>query len=248
MSTIAPGRAERTVRRFPIGLTAAAGIALALLVGLGVWQLQRLAWKQDLLARIERLKTAPPQPLSPVMAQAARGADVSFTRVEAACMSPPSPPIYRYAVHEGVVGWRLMSPCRLADGSSIALDRGLVNRFTGGMAPVAMAFPPASEVVGVLRKPGAASFLTPAPARAPDGSVTLLSVDPAALRLIAGPRSVSWYIAVEREVPAGGGLTPAALPEDIPNNHFVYALTWFGLAGVLVWMWAAFVVKRMREP
>jgi cytochrome oxidase assembly protein ShyY1 len=43
-------------------------------------------------------------------------------------------------------------------------------------------------------------------------------------------------------------LTPAALPQDIPNHHFVYALTWFGLAGVLVWMWAAYAWRRMRAP
>ena len=235
--------------RFPIGLTVASAVALALLVGLGVWQLHRLAWKQDLLARIERLKTAAPRPLAPVLAEAARGADVEFTRVETTCAPEAAPPpVYRYAVHEGVVGWRLMTPCRLIDGTSIALDRGLVDRLSGGMAPVAASFPPAGNVVGVLRKPGAASFLTPAPTRAADGSVSLLSVDPAALRMIAGSTAAPWYLAVEKEVPPPAGLTPAALPEDIPNNHFVYALTWFGLAGVLIWMWAAFVVRRMRGP
>ena len=39
-------------------------------------------------------------------------------------------------------------------------------------------------------------------------------------------------VAVERETPVPPGLVPAALPQDIPNNHLVYALTWFGLAGV----------------
>ena len=42
----------KTESRFPIGLTLAAAIALAILIGLGIWQIQRLAWKQDLLARV----------------------------------------------------------------------------------------------------------------------------------------------------------------------------------------------------
>lgn len=236
------------MKRFPVGLTLAATIGLVVLLGLGVWQMKRLAWKTDLLARIERLKQAQPRPLAEVLAQGARGADVGFIRVETACEPTPGPTasIYRYALRQGQVGWRLMGACRLPDGTSIALDRGLVDRFAGGMAPVAATFPPAASVIGVLRKPGSASFLTPAPARAADGSVTLLAVNRAALRLIAGPAVQPDYLAVEKETPSPPGITPAAIPEDIPNNHFVYALTWFGLAGVLIWMWAAFVVRRMR--
>lgn len=236
------------MRRFPVGLTVAAAVALAVLIGLGAWQVHRLAWKTDLLARIERLKHAPPRPLADVLAEAARGVNVSFTRVETICApaAGAATSIYRYALRDGRVGWRLMGTCRLADGTAITLDRGLVDKFAGGMAPAAAAFPPAASVVGVLRQPGGHSILTPAPATAADGSVTLLAVDPAALRLIAGPAAAPWYLAVEKETPAPPGITPAALPEDIPNNHFVYALTWFGLAGVLIWMWAAFVVRRMR--
>ncbi|HEY1415408.1 MAG TPA: SURF1 family protein [Caulobacteraceae bacterium] len=232
--------------RFPLGLTVAAVVTLVVLVGLGAWQVQRLAWKTDLLARIERLKHAPPRPLADVLAQ--HGIDLSFTRVETPCAPTPgpAPSIYRYALRQGQVGWRLMGACRLTGGTTIALDRGLVNRFAGGMAPAAAAFPPAVSVVGVLRKPGSSGFLTPAPARSADGSVTLLAIDPAALKLIAGPSAAPYYLAVENETPPPPGISPAALPEDIPNNHFVYALTWFGLAGVLVWMWAAFVVRRMR--
>jgi surfeit locus 1 family protein len=234
--------------RFPVGLTVAAAVALAVLLGLGLWQMRRLAWKTDLLARIAAARHASPRPLADVLAEAARGADVGFTRVETACApaSGRAPSIYRYALRQGRVGWRLMGPCRLAGGTTIALDRGLVDRFAGAMAPAAAAFPPAASVVGVLRKPGSAGFLTPAPAKARDGSVSLLAIDPAALRLIAGPAAAPWYLAVEKETPPPPGVTPAALPQDIPNNHFVYALTWFGLAGVLIWMWAAFVVRRMR--
>ena len=54
-------------RRPPAGLTVATAIALVILVGLGVWQLQRLAWKRDLIQRIEASQTAPGQPLGEVL-------------------------------------------------------------------------------------------------------------------------------------------------------------------------------------
>ncbi|MGH7023590.1 MAG: SURF1 family protein [Caulobacteraceae bacterium] len=241
------------MRRFPLGLTLAAMLGLAALVGLGVWQLHRLAWKTDLLARIAALRHAPARPLAQVLAMAARGHDVGYLRVETACGPgrSPGPAIYRYALRPGGVGWRLMGYCPLAGGpwSGIVLDRGLVNRFTGQMAPAAASYPAPRQVSGILRRPGVRGFLDVAPRRAADGSLVLQSIDTQALRLIAGGVSVApYYLAVESESPAPPGVTPAALPGDIPNNHFVYALTWFGLAGVLFWMWAAVVFRRMRRP
>ena len=65
-------------RRLPVGLTIATTIALAILVGLGVWQLQRLAWKRDLLARMEASQTAPGQPLARVLSEGAAGEEIAL--------------------------------------------------------------------------------------------------------------------------------------------------------------------------
>jgi surfeit locus 1 family protein len=78
------------VRRFPVGLTLAAAVAIAIMCGLGVWQLQRAAWKERALARIAALAHAPPRPIGPVLEQAVGGSDVSFTRVVARC-APAAP-------------------------------------------------------------------------------------------------------------------------------------------------------------
>ena len=68
-------------RRFPIGLTIATVIALTILCGLGSWQLQRLHWKEGVLARLEALKTAPALPLVQVLTATARPEDLAWTRV-----------------------------------------------------------------------------------------------------------------------------------------------------------------------
>ncbi len=110
------------MKRFPVGLTLAAALGLAVLLGLGAWQLKRLAWKQDLLARIAALQHAPARPVGEILARAARGEDIAFTRVSADCglATGPAPIVFRYALREGGVGWRLMGYCPLADA---ALER-----------------------------------------------------------------------------------------------------------------------------
>lgn len=244
------------MKRFPIGLTVAAAIGLAILLGLGFWQLKRLAWKRDLLARVAELKHAAPRPAGPVLADAAKGVDVGYARIAATCAparrTPPA--TYRYALRDGRVGWRLLTFCPLSAGpyAGIVLDRGLVTRFTGQMSPSAASFPVPVGVTGILRAPGKPTFLDTAPATIQGGAVVLQSVDQVALEAVAARDGASgvapYYLAVESENPAPAGVTPAALPGDIPNNHFVYALTWFGLAAGLVWTWAAYVWRRMRGP
>ena len=53
--------------RFPIGLTVASAIGIAILISLGVWQLQRLTWKEGVLAHIAALRQAPAVDHGPVL-------------------------------------------------------------------------------------------------------------------------------------------------------------------------------------
>ncbi|HWW26187.1 MAG TPA: SURF1 family cytochrome oxidase biogenesis protein, partial [Caulobacter sp.] len=123
---------------FPFGLTIATLVAFAILCGLGVWQVKRLAWKEDLLARIERLKTAPAQPVAAVVARAAKGEDVAWTRVSVDCASdkPQTLPLV-YGVRDGDIVWRATAICRTsaAGYGAILLDLGVVKALTGQSAP-----------------------------------------------------------------------------------------------------------------
>jgi len=248
------------VRRFPWELTITAVLAFTLLTELGVWQLHRLAWKQGLLARIESLRHAPPRPIGGLSARLAAGEDVEFTRVSVDCAPPPapSPTVYRYALRDGAIGWRLLTACHLppaADGGGfdgVVLDRGLVERFTGAMAPMAALFNEPVAATGVLRAVGARPLLDLGGSPPDQGVAVIRVVDRQALRRLVAMsglrRPVPYIMAVESESPPLAGVRPAALPQDIPNNHFVYALTWFALAGILAWFYGALLWRRLTRP
>ncbi len=251
-SDIAPGS-----RAFPLGLTFATAAALSLLVGLGVWQLQRLQWKERLLSRIEALRTAPAAPLGLLLATASKGGDLDFSRAQVDCTpdrepgGASRPSVFRYALHEGQIGWRVLAMCRLAGGpfDGILLDRGLEKRLAGAMAPLPVTFPQPVQASGVLRRLGSASPLDPAQPLVDGRMIVVRVLDAGAVDLIAHrsgmARPAPYFLAVEVERPAPQGVVPAALPSDIPNNHFSYALTWFALAGVLAWFYLAMLRRRL---
>ena len=241
------------MKRFPLGLTLVALAGFVLLAGLGVWQFERLAWKQALLTRIAALQTAPTRPIGPVLGQLLLGADVAYTRVSADCepAAATAPMVFRYALRDGQVAWRLMTVCPLAGGpyDTILLDRGLVTRFNGAMSPSPARFPPPVSVIGILREPGSKPvFDSAAPSR--QGDVTILRlIDRETLSAIGHQAGAShlapMLLAVEHESPVPVGVIAAALPQDIPNNHLVYAMTWFALAGILAWFYVALLWRRL---
>jgi surfeit locus 1 family protein len=253
---LAPAGVTDPGRRFPAGLTAAAAIALAILIGLGWWQLRRLARKEALLARIAELAHAPAQPIGPVLARGKAGQDVDFTRVAADCAGAPrpSPTVFRYALRGGQIGWRVIGACRLAGApyDGILIDRGLADRFAGAMAPAAASFPPAVAVTGVLRSVGPASVFDGPPQADRAGTTVVRAMDRPVLtrlgRLFGLETPAPYLLAVEAEQPPPPGLRPAALPEEIPNNHLSYALTWFGLAGVLACFYGAKLAEWFGRP
>ena len=233
-------------RGFPTGLTAAAVIALAILIGLGTWQLQRLAWKRDLLDRIAILDTAPAQPLGAVLERLATGADADFTRVTATCPGLGSAPFLElYSVRDGQAGSRLISACRVESGryGSVLVDRGFVGDTISARPPVTPSSG-AVTITGVLRQPEPGNAFSPPnqPGRwytrdVPAMAAALKAPAPAPLVLMAETSSN----------PEWKALVPAPLPAQIANRHLEYALTWYGLAGALLGVYAAMLFRR-RKP
>jgi surfeit locus 1 family protein len=234
-------------RGFPVGLTITVAIAFAILVGLGTWQVQRLHWKEALLARIAALQAAPARPVAPVLDAAARGEDVDFTRVETDCPGIGSAPFLElYAVREGQAGSRLISACRVAGARvrSVLVDRGFVPDTVSARPPVSPGDAAPTHVTGVLRTPEHGNLFTPAntPQRWFTRDV------PAMAAALGAPAPSAMVLMAETSTnPGWKALVPAPIPANIPNRHLEYALTWYGLAGVLLGVYAAMLLRRRTD-
>lgn len=203
----------------------------ALLVGLGVWQVERRAWKLQLIAQVERRLAAPP--VAAPMRAVTQGDE--YTRLVAAGQWIAGD-TYTQAVTVLGPGFWVITPLRTAQGV-VLVNRGFVPAAMRGKAPA----PTAGTVRGLLRL------------SEPEGGF-LRSNDPAADRwfsrdveAIAAARGIGavapYFIDAEAagEWPRGG-LTVVRFR----NSHLVYALTWFALAG-LVGYFAWRIARGPRE-
>jgi surfeit locus 1 family protein len=231
-------------QRFSLVLLLVVGLSFALLVGLGVWQMQRKVWKEGLLARIEALKAAPPEPLEVVLRRLPDQVDIEYVRAQVACPALETLPTLRlYSVRNGVSGYRLIAACPVNAGPyrSILVDRGFTPRevVNTPTTPVARARP----IVGILRKGDTGSIFTP---QNRPGQDWYRRDIPAMAKALKADDPAPVFLMLESPAPDGPGPQPAPLPADIPNRHFEYALTWFGLALALLGVYIAKLVRDRK--
>ncbi len=223
----------------------AVALGVLALTSLGVWQVQRLQWKEAMLARIAALQSAPPEPLGVVLNRLgesgrAEVGEVDFVRVQTVCPTLQQTPTLRlYAVLGGVMGRRLITACPIQMGRfrTLLVDRGFVPDETPIPAAPSRAPTLEAPLIGVLRTPPQRGWLTPAsdPAKNDWRARDL----PAMAKALGAPNPAPVFLMLETPRPQSGVPMPAAVPTDIPNNHLGYALTWFGLALGLIGVYLA---------
>jgi surfeit locus 1 family protein len=231
--------------------------ALAVLIGLGTWQLQRKAWKDGIIASLQAGIGRPPIPYVEWLkaaniepdAQSRLVADgPEFIRVEATGRFQHEHESYAYTVRDGRAGYAVFTPLGSADGRIVVVNRGFVPQELreAGKRPDTL---PAGVVTirGMTRKPAVPSFFTPAY----DATRRISFSGSAGLHPQSGTEQSPAGIYIEAEpAPGTSGWPKPRRPEDllaiIPNRHLEYALTWFGLASTLIAVFMAFTVGRLR--
>jgi surfeit locus 1 family protein len=219
-------------------------LAVLALCGLGVWQVKRLQWKTDLLARVQALQYAPAEPLNVALNHVQAGRDVDFIRVTTACESgSPAPAARVYTVTDDGPGWRPIVLCRLKAGpySAVLLDLGF-EPDGARAADTTLAAPP--ELVGVLRSAPRHRPFMATPVNGP-GEFGWRDAHGIAAALGA-PDAAPVFLMLEQPA-AAKAIRPQPAPIDIPNNHLGYAITWFGLAAALIAIYIAALMSRRRK-
>jgi len=234
--------------RFPVGLTLAAAVGLAILVALGLWQLQRLTWKEALLARIAKLETAAPMPVATALNGAASPADIDMVRVRLDCPElSRAAYVELFGLMDGTAGRRLISACPVVSSryGSVLVDRGFIAEEVSARPGTEGPQGPVS-VIGVLRVPDSPSIFTPK--ADPEGRLWFNRDIPAlAATLGADQPAPVMLMAETASNPEFSALSPAPIPAAISNRHLEYALTWFGLAAALLGVYGALLRKHFRS-
>jgi surfeit locus 1 family protein len=236
---------------FP-GIAALAGIAV--LLALGFWQLNRLAWKEALIARVEMRFDAPPAPApGPADWPALDLAAAEYEPVTVTGRFQNDREVYVVTTLTDPkgpargVGYLVMTPLTTAGGWSVYVNRGFVprERKYANTRPEGQVEGEIT-VTGLLRAPRKSAWFEPG-----DGisDNEWFSRDPQAFAAVYGPSGpIAPYIIDAFFDPA----LPGGLPQggetivSFPNNHFGYALTWFGLAAALAGVFAAFAWSRLK--
>lgn len=234
------------MKQFPWILTVFAIPALVLLIGLGVWQVQRLHWKEGLIAAADAAAAEPPAPLAEVLSQARDGGDLEFRKAILVCRGLATAPyVELQTIHDGAPGVRLISACRPeGQAFSLLIDRGFVADGVSARPRVIETTLPL-VVIGEFRTFSRPGPLTPSPT---NGRFYGRDTEAMAKALhAAGPVRPEAVYALTRTNPEMGALQPSAPPAAFSNNHLGYALTWFGLAIVLIGFYAALLRRRVKK-
>jgi surfeit locus 1 family protein len=233
--------------------TVFAVVGVTILIGFGIWQLDRKTWKQNLIATLTtRLAQAPgdlpPRASWPKLVQA----DNEFRRVtfpaeflegqEALVYTSGSP--LRPDVK--APGYWVFAPAQLSGGSIVLINRGYVPLDAKEPATRAEGKPKGIvEVVGMMRWPETRGVFTPADD--PKTNVWYLRDPKAMAAEKKWATAAPFYIDQESPVPPGGAPLPGKLEVKLPDNHLQYAITWFGLALALAGVYVVWLAGRFRR-
>ena len=228
-------------------------VGVAFLIGLGIWQLDRKTWKENLIATVTARTTCAPEDLPPraswpqLMQQTNEYRRVAFPAEflegqEALVYTAGSP--FRPDVKGP--GYWVFAPAQLPGGSIVVVNRGFVpadakepaTRTAGNVRGIV-------EVVGFMRWPETRGLFTPADD--PKTNVWYLRDPKAMAAEKKWATAAPFYIDQESPVPPGGLPLPGKLSVELPDNHLQYAITWFGLALALAGVYVVWLAGRFRR-
>jgi surfeit locus 1 family protein len=243
---------NRFFRPLP-GATVTTIVALAILIGLGLWQIERLHWKLSLIAAIDERMAAPAMP-------APRPADwpsldlksLEYHHLRLTGRFDNAHELYYFTQDDdGNAGYDIVTPFALDTGGTVLVDRGFVPEARKDPATrKAGEIEGATAVTGVARAPQARG---PFDAKDDPAKNIWFSRDPAAMAAaLKLDRAAPFYLEADATPNPGGLPVGGRTRVNIRNEHLQYAITWFGLALVLVgvylsWHWSQGRMGRKRS-
>ncbi|MEM8749345.1 MAG: SURF1 family protein [Pseudomonadota bacterium] len=226
-------------------------LGVAFLCGLGVWQLNRLAWKEALIARVEAGLEAPPVSVSAIGEALRSGEDIEYRPMQATGRFLNESEAHYFATHKSRPGYFVYTPFQLNDDRILMVNRGYVPMDAKAQAGRTDGLVPGSITINGLARS--------APTQKPNSLVPDNDLAKNVFHWKSLPQMVDltlpdgssqvlpFFMDVDNTPHTGrwpeGGVTLI----QFPNSHLQYAFTWFGLAGALLAVGASFLWSRRRS-
>jgi len=225
---------------------------------LGIWQVQRLKWKVNLIDELqEKLQQ---QPLTlPKLINVSALSDFTFRKVlvkgrwdhaHTVLLGP--------RVRDGTKGFHVITPLVRSDGSTILVDRGFVSDDFGSVSTWRAPNQSSEEVevLGMLRTAEKRNRFTPSnepekdqwywvdvEALAINAGGEAAGVQPVYIEAIFEGHAGDVHLRMSRGIPIGRATTV-----ELRNQHATYALTWFSLSAFTTFMFIRLLRRRARSP
>lgn len=231
---------------------------LPMLIGLGTWQLQRKAWKEDLIAKIEARRLAEPVSYAEALSKFVQDGDVEYLRIRVSGTFDHTTERHLYEPTSRAQGWHVLTLFN-ADGGlpPLFINRGWVPdtlkdsamRAEGQLAGHV-------TVTGLVRKEQSRGYFTPendikgnqwfwrdlqdmrwgskgAPSPEQFAAMRLKAIAPFSVDADAEPANPGGW-------PKGG-----TTEIRISNSHLQYVVTWYGIALTLIGVFIAFARQKL---
>jgi surfeit locus 1 family protein len=213
--------------------------ALLICLALGAWQIERLFWKRDLIARRDAAVTAAPAPVPKTLAEP-RGMEYRHVSDEGSFLYDKE--IFLGATSDaGGQGYQVLTPLLEPGGRVVFVNRGYIpaelkdpaKRAAGQIAGTV-------HVQGLLRLPPTARPNWFLPDNRPDLNYWFWVDLPAIAAADNLDRVAPFYIDADATPNPGGWPKGGVTRLKLPNNHLQYAITWFSLAIALIVIYVLF--------
>jgi surfeit locus 1 family protein len=222
-------------------------ICLAVLISLGLWQLERREWKLGLIERIEARTTGDPISLDEAKRFWNAEGDVEYYRLALTGRFLHEHERHLYGLVNGEAGWRVLTPLQTQGGDVIFVDRGFVpEQFRDPATRGAGQIDGEVSVTALARASEEGSIFTPD--NQPSANrwflrdVQLLN---ASLPENLAARAVPFMAEAEPMAVPGGWPRAGVTRLHLPNRHLEYAVTWFGLAASLALVFGFFARRQL---
>ena len=212
--------------------------ALLVLVWLGTWQLQRLQWKNQLIADFESRATAPPIDLP-------RGdvrLEMEFRRLALTGRFDHTKEVFMTGrTYEGNAGFHIVTPFTLTDGRIVLVNRGWVSESYRDQSKREFTLAEGElTLAAILRFPGKKGYFVPE--NEPENGFWFTLVPEQIVRHLGleGQAESDVYAATIRTSETIELPIAARTETNLRNSHLGYAITWYGIACALIGVYLAF--------